>query len=355
MGKSSSGIVEYLDQLTFEYAQLCQRDNGSVYGIATGRKCRKGRPISTRPEVKESKSKTVKSTSPKSKGKEAKGEAGSGDDDKLQLTEDPNTKFMVPKSPEGYDIQKDIDKPGDTLGGGGMGWVDLSKGPPPGVLKKGKLGQYEAEVLARLQDTGVAPDFHGAQFIPPFSTRVVDFSFGAHVLQQEGYLAMSKMGGRPLTKVAARIKSDSKKDALEMSLVRARKTIHQNGIAHNDMHPGNIFIKPNGSTGFIDFGLSQVGYRFALIEAMGSATGQDWQFDRLYSGNKIFRQDSPARTRLRDNEQRARQYLMSLGVNWGNLGFLQIRTKKEIVDESDLGNLSDDQIKKALDILYEGF
>ena len=42
-------LIDYLDQLTFDYTQLCQRDNGSVYGIASGKQCRKGKPISFNP------------------------------------------------------------------------------------------------------------------------------------------------------------------------------------------------------------------------------------------------------------------------------------------------------------------
>jgi hypothetical protein len=34
---------------SFEFAQLCQRGDSSVYGIAGGKKCRKGSPISVKP------------------------------------------------------------------------------------------------------------------------------------------------------------------------------------------------------------------------------------------------------------------------------------------------------------------
>jgi len=43
-------IVDYLDQLTYEYSQLCQRSSdGTIYGIAEGKQCRKGKPISANP------------------------------------------------------------------------------------------------------------------------------------------------------------------------------------------------------------------------------------------------------------------------------------------------------------------
>jgi hypothetical protein len=42
-------IIEYLDQLTFDYTQLCQRDDGTIYGIASGKLCRRGKPIAYNP------------------------------------------------------------------------------------------------------------------------------------------------------------------------------------------------------------------------------------------------------------------------------------------------------------------
>lgn len=44
-------IRNYLDQLTLEYTQLCQRNDGSIYGIASGKQCRKGKPISYHPNL----------------------------------------------------------------------------------------------------------------------------------------------------------------------------------------------------------------------------------------------------------------------------------------------------------------
>ena len=44
-----NSVKEYLDQFTFDYTQLCQRANGTVYGIASGKQCRQGKPISFNP------------------------------------------------------------------------------------------------------------------------------------------------------------------------------------------------------------------------------------------------------------------------------------------------------------------
>lgn len=44
-------IIDYLDQLSLEYTQLCQRRDGSIYGIESGLQCRKGTPISYNPNL----------------------------------------------------------------------------------------------------------------------------------------------------------------------------------------------------------------------------------------------------------------------------------------------------------------
>ena len=43
-------LIDYLDYLTFDYTQLCQKDDRTVYGIPSGKKCRKGKPISFSPD-----------------------------------------------------------------------------------------------------------------------------------------------------------------------------------------------------------------------------------------------------------------------------------------------------------------
>lgn len=42
---NSSIIIDYLDELTLQYAQWCQRKNGKYYAIPDGLQCRKGSPV----------------------------------------------------------------------------------------------------------------------------------------------------------------------------------------------------------------------------------------------------------------------------------------------------------------------
>lgn len=476
MKESRDNIINLLDQMTLEYTQLCQRGDGSVYGIASGKQCKRGRPISFNPssrahqkaligqklkkpealarllvskfkklgrskaslkEAKDHTSEEIKSNKVrgegllrafgKNLGNRIRAQGFSSDKSgrmkaideranklldkrdtqrikdkltkaigdgkltpekaldiydrrisdleksienirnsrqgrqsrkqKLKEWEENLPQFKVPDSPRGYDIQKDIDNPGKDLGKGNMGQVTLTDGPLPGILKKGKIGQYEAEALARLQGTGVAPEFYGVQFTPPYKPLR---SYGLHVLDQDGYISMSKMKGDTFYNVDINSKSESERQAIERSLIQARKVIHQNGVAHNDMHYGNAFLRPDGTVGIIDYGLAQVGYKFALIEAMASVSefGNDPSFEKYYQYG-TFSRNSPSFTRLVQNRRKAKEYLESVGLTWGeDYDFnipKNIRSSEKMVAESPLADLSDDQIKKALDILYEGF
>ena len=51
ISKDEMNIRNYLDQLAWEYAQLCQRKDGSIYGIRSGLQCRNGTPISYNPNL----------------------------------------------------------------------------------------------------------------------------------------------------------------------------------------------------------------------------------------------------------------------------------------------------------------
>ncbi len=448
-------IGNYLDQLTLDYAQLCQRVNGSIYGIADGKQCKKGKPVSlsqaalikaqkakkNQPKIKPGlkrvkvgKKDTTKAVVAKAKAiglnnneirkikeevkielnaKKVKGldalklfakKANKLAKQKKEKELKPSpvesvknptwldallnlmsigsasieiqpesslssqkssptsrslgikTRFFSPESPKGYNIQKDIDNPGSLLGGGAMGEVWNKKGPPPGVLKQGKLGQYEAEALGVLKGTGVAPDFHGVKYSSDFP-KTVRSSLGGHVKEVQGDLAMSKMEGKTLSSLGLKNKSSSEKEKVQRSYFATRKTIHQLGVAHNDMHSGNVFVKPDGSAGLVDFGLAQVGFKYALIEAMGFSYG-DWQSNYLHNPwSGVFDKSSKTYKTLLSNRQKALDYMkQNLGLDWDKNYEIpdEIRTPDSIINNSPLANLTDTEIQKILSILYEG-
>lgn len=380
--KVKKPITLYLEQLTYEFSQLCQRSgDGSIYGIPSGKQCRKGSPISFNPNIQPKaqvifdKAKAIGLSDSdigkvwdevKGSGRPAKevlrdfatkaNELAKSRDSKkseAELEVEPSTGFLIPKGSGQYDVEKDIPNlrsASRQLGWGEMGAVALKDGPPPGVIKEGHIGQYEAEALGRLKGTGIVPELHGVVFTNKIPPRTEDPGFDGHVKNAYGALAMSKMEGEPLEKKVLSKMTAQERDEVQSNLIKARKVIHQAGIAHNDTHVQNIYVKPDGSVGLIDFGLSQVGYRFALIEAMGS----DWQFENLHQFPTKFRRDSPDFKRLQDNKTRAIDFMKKeFGLDWDSN--TPIRIKESDLKNTPLGNLSDLQIKQVLDILYEGF
>jgi hypothetical protein len=390
-------IRNYLDKLTWEYTQLCQRDNGSIYGIASGKQCRKGKPISYNPnlakQVREKEKAKIATIVGKAKaigltnkdikaiGEEVKSElqiknitgkdaiklfakkanqlSNSKSNNKIKdsnivFEKDKKTGFQVPKPLEGYDIEFVIEDPDlwdRSLGGGAMGEVFESLYPPPGVVKFGKIGKYEAESLGRLKGTGVAPEFYAVVYEEKPKENFL-------VPSAEGYMAMSKIQGKTLS--VSKFKNEAERESTHRAYIQARKTIHTNGIAHNDMHDGNAIVKDDGSISLIDFGLAQVGYKFALLEAMGAANGGDWQYQNMIDGFfdggvPKFNGEGASNKTLVSNIQSAKNYMKkNLGLDWEDLDLGTLSSEEEI-SSTPLVNLDDDQIRKILDIVYEGF
>lgn len=340
-------IQEYLDQLTWEYAQLCQRKDGSIYGIADGKKCRKGSPIS-RDQLKQAILAKLGETRRKV---------------------DEQTGFVTPPGIKGYDMATQIEEMkgyGNSLGYGEMASVSRTSGPPPGVTKRGKIGQHELESMDILRETGIVPKIYGYQFglkpepgDPPNKKPEVNVTrLGGHVKEAEGYLSMEEIKGKTAERylLAKGGRTEKEKQDLQTEYFKARKAINQNGIAHNDLHAGNFIVKDDGSIGVIDFGLSQVGYKFALIEAMGLTTGEDTPGAILYRGN-FFSTQNPAFQRISENRGKVIDLLRSqYGIDWDNDENVpkKIRTTENLVNNSPLERLREDEVKDLIDMLYEG-
>ena len=330
-------IRNYLDQLTWEYTQLCQRNDGSIYGIADGLQCRKGKPISSK-QLKQAIT------------------------DKLTGTRrkvDEQTGFVTSPGLKGYDIEKQIGEIkgyDNEVGYGEVAAVFRTSGPPPGVIKRGKIGQHEIESLGILKDTGIVPRIHGHTFSSEPEVGVT--RLGGHVKEAKGYLAMDEIKGKTaeMYLLARGGRTEKEKQDLQTQYFQARKAINQKGVAHNDLHAGNFIVKDDGSIGVIDFGLSQVGYKFALIEAMGLTTGEDTPSATLYRGN-YFSTQNPAFQRISENRMKVVDVLKNrYGIDWDNDENVpkKIRTTENLVNNSPLERLGEDEVKDLIDMLYEG-
>jgi hypothetical protein len=252
--------------------------------------------------------------------------------------------FDVPPGVKGYDPRKDMSGPGKLIGQGAMGKVKLTEGPPPGVTKQGKIGEFEAAAIKKLEGSGVTPTLHGASVSG--AAKRVSGGLGGHVREAQGYLGMSRMAGKPYGDQRWQMTPFEKAKAVDEYL-RVRKAIHTRGVAHNDMHGGNFFYdKTTGKGGLVDFGLAQISPKAALVEALGTTNGRDWQANRMSVGDfstKAVRQ-------FTSNAQQVRDDIRS---KFGVQPNLDIRSPADRI-ESAFGKMTDRDAERYINMLYDG-
>ena len=157
----------------------------------------------------------------------------------------------------------------DTLGRGAFGEARLTS---KGVVKRGWLNKAELTAMERLGDTGVTPKLLGSAFEGDWKPKLFP---GMNV--RRGHMLMEKAPGEPLQKLiefGGGLTEKQGAGAFE-SLMKARKKIHLGGVAHQDMHPGNLmFDLKSGKLTVIDLGMARVDSRAALVEALGTGRGR---------------------------------------------------------------------------------
>lgn len=267
-----------------------------------------------------------------------------------------SAKFETPQGIPGYDPKKDFDSGGRRLGSGAMGSVKLTKGPPPGVTKEGRIGQFEAAAIKRLEDSGVTPKLHGVTI--EGGARKVGSGLGGHVTDAKGYLGMSLAPGKPLGNITMDLSDKQKREAFDAYL-DVRKAIHTRGVAHNDMHSGNFFYDPKTKKGsVVDFGLSQISPKAALGEALGLSRGEgnskgDWQSDRLMRRLGYTRNiaSNPRYQRFVENRRRVEEIL----EDEGHSRFTN-RNIRQSLRQHDAAapKLTDKRAEELIAMLYDG-
>jgi len=96
----------------------------------------------------------------------------------------------------------------------------------------------------------------------------------------EGILYISKVRGQTLEEFFN--SPDLNLKLVQDNYYSLRKTLHINGISHNDLNSNNIVVKPDYKLTVGNLGKSQVGYKRAFVEAMG-IDGTDPYFKKLHS------------------------------------------------------------------------
>jgi hypothetical protein len=212
------------------------------------------------------------------------------------------------------------------------------------IMKKGKVGQFEAAALERLKDAGIVPVLKGVKYNASGVPQTVKREVGGHLREKPGQLAMGIAPGE----AAAKQLMDRKvaKDIGNKGML-ARKAMHLRDVAHNDMHGGNVYYDPKtGKLTLIDMGLAQISPKAALVEAMGGIIGQDWQ-----GGSLIKKPDIPLRDRLEDNIDNVYKKLEAKGYDLRQMP--EIRAPKRVLDNY-FGKMTDDEARQYIKEVYDG-
>ena len=274
---------------------------------------------------------------------------------------------------------------GSTLLGRGAYGTVLREPNKGNAIKRGEVGQIEADLIERLGKVDLGPKLLAAQ---------LDGDSPYNPGTKIGRVAMSVVAGSPIGSKAP----DKEIGGVKVSDAywTARANLHRMGIAHNDMHIDNVLIDRKGKARFVDMGLAQDSPKAALAEAMGAflppkgssaergrgAAGQgDWQV-RRWKGtggdlletyeHRLKRGASPGAVELarKDLETKA-PLLAKIQQNKADVQFAMLKdgfTKDDIATVMDHGirspmetyeqgvwaKLSNEQAQKYISILYDG-
>ena len=134
------------------------------------------------------------------------------------------------------------------------------------VVKRGVITQAEIRVLKRLEDSPITPRLHAVQ------TMEGPTGYGKG---KRGFVVMDLAPGETLKAwIHGPERSPEEMREVFSNMLRIRKTLHTTGVAHNDMHAGNIFWDSTAKRmTVVDFGESRIDPTAALIEALGTGRG----------------------------------------------------------------------------------
>lgn len=268
--------LDFTEIDSLEFAR-CQRPDGSYYG--TSGQCRKGTKVGAKEkaalkkaaakgnkkakvaldvvEGKISKKDAAKALAAAAR-KEAKPKSVPSDmKAELAALSQPN------KGGDAEALGKRFKESKKEIGEGAYGAVkETAEGT---VIKQGMIGKNEIAVQQRLADVeGVPKLIDHAYTSKPFADRNGD---------RKGIVEMEMAKGKDLFSQQVKLDNPDTTGAnatkIQNEYIRLRKDLHTRGVAHGDMHEGNVTW--NGKKmGVIDFGLSTPTYKAALDEALGS-------------------------------------------------------------------------------------
>ena len=163
-------------------------------------------------------------------------------------TEKPKESVKVADLPN--NVKDATKKYGKPLASGAFGsvYVDGDR-----IVKVGKIGDNELKNLAKANELGIGPKILQVGELTPRKGKTHGVSVS------DGSYAMEKVTGESPNNAVTAIERLNRLKANKSAIVNQIKTLHANGIAHNDFHSGNILIDSSGASSkvtIIDFGMS---------------------------------------------------------------------------------------------------
>lgn len=258
---------------------------------------------------------------------------------------------------------------GSTFGGKGQFGVVLLNGKM--AIKRGEVGEEEMQSLIKVGRAGVGPTFIYGE-----TGKQLSIQRGVKVF--EGRIAMSKVEGSRLNGFGSAKDKVGNETVADLAL-KARAGMHRLGIAHGDMHGGNVYISEQNGKGIakiLDFGMSQNSWKAALSEAIGLiATPSNMPAGAVYGkterndyqarnplsrfGYTANREDMPATMRrMSDNFENVKLYMADkLGLKPNEIAsvmFSGLRNPRSFYTKNAWAKISDDDAKELIDIFYKG-
>ena len=282
------------------------------------------------------------------------------------------------------------------IGSGAFGTVYLSEefdtpgGRSQAIIKTGDIGRDELEALFLMKDNPAFPSLINAEFESPFKHQSTAYNnpfgresqaadskgryfvpgeqsdFERKFVTARGTYAMSMAHGESVSDVLYGA-SEYTQQKVTDNFWDARADLHKAGIAHGDMHGGNVFVDQDESdlpVTILDLGLAQVSKLAALQEAFGGVSEEDYQLSHYVSRNNL---SDEKWQQLEDNYSRVKREVMEdyrFHIAAGDLteGDVEEFLMGGIrMSEEELGNLmvafefEDEDLQKYLDMMYEGF
>lgn len=207
-------------------------------------------------------------------------------------------------------------------------------------IKVGKIGPNEVEAIRRVGEADLGPKLVGARVSPIVKQRYkIDGSDGA--------IAMTVVPGSSYRRSPNSVGGFPKSEMYW----EAMASLHRLGIAHNDLHGGNLLIDSVGPSKarIVDFGLAQLSNKAALAEALGSLSGTNFQFAaEKNKGHGLT---------VRANLPYIEQLLIEKGFSNREIStILQggIRKKEKFFNTGAWAKLTEEEAKGLVNDLYAG-